>query len=70
MPSWLQTLIVTMMAGGGIAVGTGLYKLGITLGEIGAVIEGHDRRLNAVEAHVWGSQAPAGRDTKPPFIAG
>ena len=51
-PSWAGYALLFLVGGGGLGIGTGLYKLGNRIGELGQVLHDLDRRLSRVEDNV------------------
>ena len=49
MAGWLQALVITVIGGGGVAIGAGMYQLGSSLGEIAATLDDLDRRVTWLE---------------------
>ena len=48
-PSWAGYALLFLVGGGGLGIGTGLYKLGNRIGELGQVLHDLERRLSRVE---------------------
>ena len=51
-PSWAGYALLFLVGGGGLGIGTGLYKLGTRIGELGQVLHDLERRLSRVEDNV------------------
>ncbi len=51
-PSWAGYALLFLVGGGGLGIGTGLYKLGNRIGELGQVLHDLERRLSRVEDNV------------------